>query len=63
MRVKIGSIWNGINEGFNNEEPIMVVLSDKDKENIMNMHPDARRYAIFPDDCEMTSEEKMAWME
>jgi hypothetical protein len=44
MIVKIGETF------FDSEDmPIMVVLSDKDKENIANMPPDLFRYCSFPE--------------
>ncbi len=43
MKVKIGNlIYDG------EDQPVMVILSDNDKINISNMHPDATRYACFP---------------
>lgn len=32
-----------------NEQPIMIILTEQDKKNIANMHPDATKYACFPD--------------
>lgn len=44
MKVKIGDkIYDG------DKEPVMVVLTDKDKTNIANMEPWATKYAQFPD--------------
>lgn len=44
MKVKIGEkIYDS------NEEPILIVLSDDDKENINNMIPEATKYCSFPD--------------
>ena len=43
--------------------PIMVVLTEKDKENIINMHPDATMYAEFNDNSLMTVDEKYEWMD
>lgn len=44
MKVKIG------NTIYDSEkEPIMIILSDKDKENISNMHKDATRFCSFPE--------------
>lgn len=43
MKVKIG------NKIYNSEdEPIMVILSEKDKENIKNMAPYCTKYCSFP---------------
>jgi len=35
------------------EQPIMVVLDDKDKENISNMLPEATKYCSFPSDMKL----------
>ena len=44
MKVKIGdTVYDAENE------PIMIILSDKDKENIKNMTVDAKKYCSFPD--------------
>ena len=43
------------------EEPIMLILSKKDKENISNMHPDATKYCSFPEAVD--SEEIFKFME
>ena len=44
MKVKIG---NKIYDP--NEEPIMLILTDQDKENIKNMLPNCSKFIIFPD--------------
>jgi len=57
MKVKIGS------KIYDSEEtPIMVILSDTDKENILNMHTDKQKYACFPEDS-FNMEEAYEWME
>lgn len=44
MKVKIGEkVYDS------NEEPILVILSEDDKENIRNMSPKATKYCSFPD--------------
>jgi hypothetical protein len=44
MKVKIGEkIYDS------EKEPIMVILSESDKENISNMLPEATKYCSFPD--------------
>ena len=43
MKVKVG---NKIYDG--EQEPVMVILSEGDKKNIANMHPDATKYCIYP---------------
>ncbi len=50
MKVKVG------NTIFDGEfEPVMVILSDLDKQNIANMAEDATRYARFPDEYDKDS--------
>ena len=57
MKVKVGdTVYDGA------VEPIMVILSDVDKRNIANMGPDARKYACFPEDTELSVDERTAWM-
>jgi len=47
MKVKIGT------KVYDSEkEPIMVVLSDDDKNNITQMLPDATKYCSFPNDID-----------
>lgn len=56
MKVKIGdSVYDSA------VEPVMVILSATDKENISNMLPDATKYASFPDKWG-SADEMMAWM-
>lgn len=44
MKVKVrGKVFDG------SKEPVMVVLTKKDKENIANMLPEATKYCEFPD--------------
>ena len=44
MNVKIG------NKLYDpNKEPIMIILSDEDKKNILNMDQNCTKYACFPD--------------
>ena len=44
MKVKIGKeVFDG------NNEPIMVILSEEDKENIKNMLPECTKYCSFPE--------------
>ncbi|MEK6829502.1 MAG: hypothetical protein AABY15_05195 [Nanoarchaeota archaeon] len=48
MKVKIGDkIYDA------NEEPIMLILNDADKNNIANMHSDKYKYAAFPDEMDI----------
>ena len=47
MKVKIGKkIYDG------DKEPVMVILSDLDKDNISNMHPDDTKYCSFPEEAD-----------
>ena len=47
MMVKVGDkIYDS------NVEPIMVILSDSDKENISNMAPNRTMYCSYPDSCD-----------
>jgi len=56
MRVKVGDrVYNG------EEEPVMVILTDKDKENIAKMLPECAKYCEHPDG--MDDEEVYKWME
>ena len=57
MRVKHGDQWLECELG----KPLMVELTEADKRNIANMHPDATKYALFGEG-DMTTEEKQAWM-
>ena len=44
MKIKVGNtIYSG------EDEPIMVILTDKDKENIRNMSDTSTKYCMFPD--------------
>ena len=57
MKVKIGEVIYD-----SAAEPVMVILSAPDKENISNMPPDASKYASFPDGWG-TPDEMLAWMD
>lgn len=52
MKVKIGD------EYFDS----MVILDDKDKENIAKMPPEAHRYCSFPDNGDYEVDEIKRWM-
>ena len=44
MKVKIGkTVYDS------EKEPILLILTEKDKKNIGNMSPEASKYCIFPD--------------
>lgn len=60
MKVKVG---NKIYDGEN--EPVMVILSKGEKEQIANMDPDATKYCVYPEKDEWTADEYKkikAWM-
>lgn len=44
-----------------NDQPVMVILTPKDKENIANMEPSATKYCAFP--AGIDPEVIKAWME
>ena len=44
MKVKVKDV---IYDG--EEEPVMVILTDQDKENIKNMVPGATKYCMYPE--------------
>ena len=47
MKIKVGDkIYDG------NDEPIMIILEGKDKENIANMSPNATKYCQYPKDID-----------
>ncbi len=60
MKVKVGDkIYDGENE------PVMVILSEGEKEQIANMSPDATTYCIYPFTKEWTAnnhEKIKEWM-
>jgi hypothetical protein len=56
MKVKIGKkVYDP------NDQPIMIILTKKDKENIANMDPTATRYCSYPDT--MDPEKIKKWMD
>ncbi len=57
MKIKVGDkIYDGTTE------PIMVILTDADKSNIINMNKSATRYADAPDGYFKKTEDFLAWM-
>ena len=50
MKIKVG---NRIYDG--EKEPVMIILSDGEKEQITNMDPSAKKYCVYPDTEEWTS--------
>lgn len=55
MKVKVGDVIHD-----SDEEPLMVILSLADKENINNMFPDCTKYAAYPNWFKSLSNK---WME
>ena len=57
MKVKVGDkIYDG------EVEPVMVILTDTDKENIANMLPECHKYCMYPN--EVKDEDTIyKWME
>lgn len=60
MRVKVGDQWFGAEPG----KPIMIEVTQQDKDNIQNMVPGATKYAVFTDDDEAFPDNAtmFAWM-
>lgn len=61
MKVKVGDKTYDANT-----EPIMIILSLDEKEQISNMAPDATKYCVYPNTDEWTRnnyEKIKAWME
>ena len=57
MKFKVGDKVFTMKDG-----PLMVILSDKDKDNITRMDPTANKYACFSEDCDMSKDEMLTWM-
>lgn len=56
MKVKVGNmIYDG------EYEPVMVILTDQDKENIKNMLPECASYCMYPSE-KHSVEEIRKWM-
>jgi len=58
MRIKAGDTWYEVTI----DTPIMIELTQQDKDNIANMHSDCTKYACFDDDDHRTDECMLAWM-
>ena len=57
MKVKVGDkIYSA------KDQPIMVILDENDRFNIAHMPESVTRYAEFPSDHNMTTEEMLEWM-
>jgi hypothetical protein len=57
MKVKVGDkIYDGENE------IVMVILTDQDKNNIENMLPSCTKYCSYPSES-MSEEEVLEWMQ
>lgn len=59
MRVKVGDQWFKCEPG----QPVMIEVTESDKQNIANMHPEATRYAVFDDGDGWSNERKLTWMD
>lgn len=52
MKIKAG------NKTYDGEkEPVMVILSPGEREQIENMAPEATKYCVYPDDEELTKDD------
>lgn len=58
MRIKVGDKWFGCEP----DQPIMIVLTPQDKENIAALSEQGSMYAIFHNDDKLSTEEKLDWM-
>lgn len=58
MRVKVGDVWYEATP----EAPIMVELTKRDKDNIVEMIDSARKYAIFADGDTRSKDQMLDWM-
>ena len=61
MKVKVGDkIYDG------EEEPVMIILSEGNKQQIADMHPEATMYCVYPPTEEWTKDDYAKikkWME
>jgi hypothetical protein len=56
MKIKIGdTIYSA------DQQPVMIILNDQDKENIKNMSPEATKYCGYPAGTD--SDEILKWMQ
>lgn len=56
MEIKVGNkVFSGA------EEPVMVILDDQDKKNIVNMLPHCKHYCMYPSE-EFTEVDIKVWM-
>jgi len=52
MKVKVGDkVYDG------EKEPVMIILSEGNKQQIADMHPDATKYCVYPDTEEWTEDD------
>jgi len=58
MRVKIGHWWYEPTSML----PVMIELTEQDKQNLANMAPEATKYACFADDDPLDEEGRKQWM-
>lgn len=61
MKVKVGDrVYDG------EHEPVMVILSEGEREQIANMLPEATKYCVYPDAVEWTANDYLKikiWMQ
>jgi hypothetical protein len=58
MKVKIGDTWYSPTE-----VPIMLEMTEEDKERISSMESGSLKYALYPDNVFEGEEAVLAWME
>lgn len=58
MRIKIGDTWYD-----STEVAICVELDEVERTHIKEMAPDSNKYAQFPSDTSMSTEQKFEWMD
>jgi hypothetical protein len=44
------------------EQPVMVILTDQDKQNIQDMPDDYSKYCMYPEDAFESREDVLEWM-
>lgn len=57
MRVKVNGVWYDAQS-----DAICIEVNKTEQEQIANMAPDAKRYAQFPDDSDLTPDDMRRWM-
>jgi len=59
MRVKVGDQWHEVTA----QTAICIEMSAADRTNILNMDPDATKYAVFADEDPRDRDAKLKWMD